>query len=108
MQDLERSERTPREEAIVQTIQLVGLMIVIIVAPLVERAMSDPDIAYRANWHLRHFRHLIEKRLRDAGMALDTAIGLYQIEQHLRREWHGYKTGVGRGDSKGTGSGPVL
>jgi hypothetical protein len=108
MQTNERTERTPREEAIVQIVQFAGLMLICIVAPLVERAMSDPDIAYRVNWHLRHFKHLVEKRLYEAGMVIETAVGLYQLEQHLRREWHGNKTGVGRGDPEGTGGGPVL
>jgi hypothetical protein len=83
----ERTERTPREEAIVQAITLVGMLIVVTVGPIIERMMSDPDIGFRLRWHARALHHKFELKVHEANIALETAIGLWQIEENLRKKW---------------------
>ena len=104
----EERERTPREELVVSMIQVVAMVGVAVVIPIIERLMSDPDIGYRAKWHVKHFQRKMELRLHELGMATETIIGLWQLEEFLRNQWskerHDKSTGVGRSDPEGAGS----
>jgi hypothetical protein len=85
----QRTERTPREEAFVQAISLAAMLVLVTVGPMIERAMTDPDVSFRLRWHLRNFRHKWERAVHEANITLETAIGLWQIEESLRKRWKG-------------------
>jgi hypothetical protein len=105
--DQREQERSPREEMIVQAIGLAAITLAAVLAPMVERMMSDPDVGYRIRWHARHLGHLIELRLHEAGLMIETAVGLYQIQEDLRKAWrNGNETRVGSSDSEGDRGGP--
>jgi hypothetical protein len=80
-------ERTPREEIVVQLIGLGAILVIAVMAPMVERVMSDPDIAYRCRWHLKRLERLAKLRIHELNVATETAVGIYLIEQHLRANW---------------------
>lgn len=80
-------ERTPEEEAMVQAIKMAALMIVVLIGPLIERAMSDPDIGYRLRWHWKRLIHQLKGQLHEMEMGIETAIGLAQTTNYLRAEW---------------------
>jgi hypothetical protein len=83
----EKRERTPREEIIVSTIQLLSMLTIAIAAPMIERLMSDPDVGYRIRWHVKHLHRRFEYRMHELNMGIETAIGIWQIEETLRRNW---------------------
>lgn len=83
----EERERTPREEALVQGITLAAMLTAAVLAPLVERWMSDPDIGYLIRWHAKRIRHLIDRQLHELNIGIETAVGLWKIQEHLRAQW---------------------
>lgn len=88
MEERERvSERTPEEEAKVQLIKTIATIALLCLVPLIERSMSDPDMSYRLKWHAKDFGHRFGLKVHEAGVALETGIGLVQIQQHLKHKW---------------------
>lgn len=71
---------------IVQTIQLLGMLILVTVGPMIERAMSDPDISFRLRWHGRRIHQLARYRIHEFGIAVENVVGIYQAEEYLRHQ----------------------
>lgn len=84
---VDERERSPREEVVIQIIGLAALTLAAVIAPMIERAMSDPDIAFRIRWHARDLQHRWQMKVHEANITLESAIGLWQIEESLRRKW---------------------
>jgi hypothetical protein len=83
----ERSQRTPREEAVVQAVQLAAMLIVVTAGPLLERMMSDPDVGYLIRWHAKSLERRVALWLHEAGVLAEVGVGLFQTSQFLRSKW---------------------
>lgn len=79
------------EESTRQTVKLVFLLAGMAGVVLLQKLLEDPDVGYRIRWHLRHLGHVIDRRLHDIDIAVETAVGLYKIQEHLRHQWKASK-----------------
>lgn len=87
MPDTDDEEVTPRDEMLRQAIGLAFMLLAAGLVPVLERAMSDPDIGYRVRWHARRLLALGRLRLHEAGMMIETTVGLVETASFLRRNW---------------------
>lgn len=87
MDELETNERSPRDELLVQTIKLAAMLVVVLAAPVIERAMSDPDVAFKLRWHLKRQASIWKERLNEANILVESALGIWMIEDRLRQNW---------------------
>ena len=84
----DKQERSPREQLAIELIQAAAMIITISLAPVIERMMSDPDISFRLRWIWKHrVQAQLEMWLHEVEMVTETAVGLYQASDYLRRQW---------------------
>ena len=80
-------KRAALEESARETVKLIFLLAGMAGVVIVQKLLEDPDIGFKVRWYWKRFGHLVELRIHELEIGVETAVGLYKIQEHLRQQW---------------------